>query len=62
MTPNEVVHIWVELFNHHDAVEISLLYPTDSINHQVTEAPILGKRQSKKCSKTNSIKLAWTLS
>ncbi len=47
MTPKKLIKEWVELFNQGDAVRIAELYHTDSINHQVTNEPIVGKKAIK---------------
>ncbi|UII25093.1 nuclear transport factor 2 family protein [Fulvivirga maritima] len=44
MKPKEVINKWVELFNQGNAVEISELYHSDAINHQVNQDPVEGKK------------------
>jgi limonene-1,2-epoxide hydrolase len=47
MKPNELVRIWVELFNNADAEKICDLYHDDAVNHQVANEPIIGKEAIK---------------
>jgi len=43
MTPKEVIQKWVDAFNEGNAEKISEFYHDDAINHQVTNAPVVGK-------------------
>ena len=43
MGPKDIVQEWVEAFNAGDAGRISGCYAEDAINHQVAEAPVVGK-------------------
>jgi ketosteroid isomerase-like protein len=43
MTPRQVVEEWVRRFNAADADAIAELYHDDAINHQVVQAPVIGK-------------------
>ena len=47
MKPNEVVKMFVELFNKKDIIGLAELYHEDAINHQVANEPIYGKQQIK---------------
>lgn len=47
MTPKEILHKWIELFNNADAENISELYAENAINHQVVNEPIVGKKAIK---------------
>lgn len=42
-TPREVVKAWVDAFNAGDADRIGSFYIEDATNHQVTQAPIMGR-------------------
>ena len=44
MTPKELIHRWVTLFNEGNAEEIAELYHDNAINHQVTQDPVCGKK------------------
>lgn len=41
--PRAVVEQWVERFNAADAIGLAALYHDDAINHQVANAPVVGK-------------------
>jgi len=43
MKPKEVVEKWVDIFNKGDAEGIAALYHDYAINHQVANAPIVGR-------------------
>lgn len=43
MKPSEIVNAWVDAFNRADAVSLACLYEEDAVNHQITEAPVVGK-------------------
>jgi len=43
MTPRSVLENWIDLFNRGDAEAISELYAEDAVNHQVANAPVVGK-------------------
>ena len=42
-TPKEVITAWVEAFNAGDAPRLAALYAEDAINHQVANAPVVGR-------------------
>lgn len=42
-TPRQTVEAWVERFNAGDADAIAALYAEDAVNHQVTQAPVVGR-------------------
>ena len=42
-TPRETVEAWVEAFNAGDADRIGAFYAEDATNHQVTQAPVIGR-------------------
>jgi hypothetical protein len=48
MKPKEIIHRFVELFNHQDYQRLAELYDDNAINHQTALAPIIGKEQIKK--------------
>ena len=43
MKPKELIQHWVKLFNQGNAGELSELYHSDAVNHQVANEPIRGK-------------------
>ena len=43
MTPKELLIQWIEYFNEGNASKIIELYSDDAINHQVANAPVVGK-------------------
>lgn len=43
MTPRAVVEAWGEAFNRHDAAALAALYAEDATNHQMPEAPAVGR-------------------
>ena len=43
MRPRAVVEAWVEAFNAGDADRLAALYAPDAVNHQVVEAPVVGR-------------------
>jgi ketosteroid isomerase-like protein len=43
MTPRQVVEEWLRRFNAADADAIAELYHENATNHQVVQAPVLGK-------------------
>lgn len=43
MEPREVVRAWVEAFNRGDADALAAFYSEDATNHQVAEAPVVGR-------------------
>ena len=45
MTPKQVVHRWVELFNAGDADGLAALYLDHAVNHQVPETPVEGRAE-----------------
>ena len=43
MRPKELVRLWVEAFNRHDARRIAEFYHDNAINHQVPHDPVTGR-------------------
>jgi ketosteroid isomerase-like protein len=43
MRPRERVLAWVEAFNRADVVALAAMYADDAVNHQVVQAPIVGR-------------------
>lgn len=43
MRPKELVKLWVEAFNRHDADSLAAFYADDAINHQVANEPVEGR-------------------
>jgi len=43
MRPKDVVKAWVETFNRADADAVAAFYHDDAVNHQVVEAPLIGR-------------------
>lgn len=43
MTPKELLQDWITTFNRADAAALAEFYHPDAVNHQVTNAPIVGK-------------------
>lgn len=43
MRPKEVVNTWVDAFNKADVEAITALYHDNATNHQVANAPVVGK-------------------
>jgi limonene-1,2-epoxide hydrolase len=43
MKPKEVVASWVAAFNNADVDTLARLYAPDAVNHQVANAPIVGR-------------------
>jgi ketosteroid isomerase-like protein len=43
MTPKQVVHKWVEVFNKGNAETLAELYHSNAINHQVADDPVEGR-------------------
>lgn len=43
MRPKELIQKWVKTFNAGDAKKLAEFYHDDAINHQVTNAPVVGK-------------------
>lgn len=41
--PRQLVELWVERFNAGDAAGLAELYHDDAVNHQVTQAPVVGR-------------------
>ncbi len=48
MRPKEVLQRFVDLFNQADAEGLALLYAEDAVNHQVAEAPVVGRDNIRK--------------
>lgn len=44
MRPKEVVNRWVDAFNRADVKTLANLYHEDATNHQVANAPVIGKK------------------
>ena len=42
LRPKEVVWLWVDAFNRHDAEAITALYHENATNHQVANEPVVG--------------------
>jgi SnoaL-like domain len=42
-SPRQVLELWIERFNAHDADGLAALYSAEAINHQVTQEPIIGR-------------------
>jgi limonene-1,2-epoxide hydrolase len=43
MQPRQLVHAWVEAFNRADVDALADFYTEDATNHQVAEAPVIGR-------------------
>lgn len=43
MRPKQLVEAWVEAFNRADAEVLADFYHADATNHQVTQAPVVGR-------------------
>lgn len=43
MKPKEILKKWIECFNASDVEGIVALYAEDAVNHQVANAPVVGK-------------------
>lgn len=43
MQPKELVKLWVEAFNAGNAQRMPEFYAEDAVNHQVANAPVVGK-------------------
>lgn len=43
MKPRQLVSLWVEAFNRADADALAAFYTEDAVNHQVAEAPVVGR-------------------
>jgi limonene-1,2-epoxide hydrolase len=43
LSPREVVQAWVEAFNRGDAEALASFYAEEATNHQVAEAPVVGR-------------------
>jgi limonene-1,2-epoxide hydrolase len=43
MEPSEIVRSWVDAFNRADAEALAGFYNEDATNHQVAEAPVVGR-------------------
>jgi hypothetical protein len=42
-SPKQVVELWIERFNCGDAAGLAELYHPDAVNHQVVQAPVVGR-------------------
>ena len=42
-TPSELVATWVTAFNRQDVDALAALYAPEAVNHQVAEAPVVGR-------------------
>lgn len=43
MEPRDLIKTWVETFNRHDVDGIAAFYSDDAVNHQVANAPVVGR-------------------
>ena len=43
MEPRTLVQSWVDAFNRRDVVALGEMYSDDATNHQVAEAPVVGR-------------------
>ena len=43
MSPRDLVRQWVAAFNRADPVALAAFYAEDAINHQVVQAPVVGR-------------------
>ena len=43
LQPRDLVHAWVEAFNHADVEALASLYSESATNHQVAEASVVGR-------------------
>lgn len=43
MRPKEILRKWIDCFNASDVTGIVALYADDAVNHQVANAPVVGK-------------------
>ena len=43
MAPRELVLLWVQAFNSADVDALASFYAEDAMNHQVAEAPVIGR-------------------
>ncbi|MGQ0522425.1 MAG: nuclear transport factor 2 family protein [Betaproteobacteria bacterium] len=43
MEPRELVQAWVAAFNRADVAALAAMYSEDATNHQVAEAPVVGR-------------------
>lgn len=43
MAPKQLVELWIDRFNAHDAAGLAELYHDDAVNHQVTQDPVEGR-------------------
>ena len=44
VSPKQVVQQWVEAFNRADSAALAAFYTDDATNHQVAEAPVMGRQ------------------
>jgi hypothetical protein len=44
MNPKEIIKMWVDVFNEANAEALADFYHQDATNHQVTNDPVVGKR------------------
>ena len=44
MQPKALITQWITLFNNADAAGIAALYHEEAVNHQVANAPVVGKK------------------
>ena len=44
MKPSLVIQQWVDAFNKADADLLASFYHEDAVNHQITQAPVIGKQ------------------
>lgn len=43
LSPRSVVSAWVAAFNRQDVAALAMMYAEDAVNHQVAEAPVVGR-------------------
>lgn len=41
--PRSLITAWVEAFNHRDVEALAAMYSEEAVNHQVAEAPVVGR-------------------
>lgn len=49
MKPIEILKKWIDCFNASDVAGIVALYADNAVNHQVANAPVVGKKLSAGC-------------
>ncbi|MBE9160254.1 nuclear transport factor 2 family protein [Nodosilinea sp. LEGE 06152] len=43
MEPRDLIKLWVDTFNRHDADGLAAFYSDDAVNHQVANVPVVGR-------------------